>query len=453
MTRKHVTIVGGGFVGTLAALRASQFPGLNVTLVEKDHRLAGLYGTAWSEDGYHFDYGSRAILATGITEFDDLMFGLLPDARYRKSTTNLKEFSYQGGGMREYTNCLDARLLPEPVYQRARAEALAVDPREVEGKEFDTLAAFGLAHFGPTLVNELIRPAMKKITGLELEDIHPTGLQGRSLNRIIIADQAESKTIKAESAFNDARFAFAKYDDHASSQIKAYPLFDGLDDFGARLQAELELRDNVQVICGETVSALENDGGQITEVTLETGLCFETDMVIWSIAPFLLGRLRGLDLSGFRPPNQKDIYLAHLLFDGDVTTTSHFLYDFDPDHAMYRTTFYDNYCERPQGHRSITIEAFMGADQPHSDETYQRLFAELKDMGAVSKDSQIVKAHAQRIPRAAPSFAKTSKADLARLNAYVTNDLDNLKMLGRTSSAQVDGSFIRVLDGLISDLI
>ena len=89
----------------------SQKSNVHVTLVEKQNRLCGLYNSAHEMDGRFFDYGSRAILQTGVSAVDDVLFSLLPDEIYPKTKDNLREFSFQSGKFCGHSNCLDARLL------------------------------------------------------------------------------------------------------------------------------------------------------------------------------------------------------------------------------------------------------------------------------------------------------------------------------------------------------
>ena len=39
----NLVIVGGGYVGSMAAILASKNPAINVNLIEKDSKLCGLY--------------------------------------------------------------------------------------------------------------------------------------------------------------------------------------------------------------------------------------------------------------------------------------------------------------------------------------------------------------------------------------------------------------------------
>ena len=45
----NLVIVGGGYVGSMAAILASKNSTINVNLIEKDDKLCGLYNNAWEK--------------------------------------------------------------------------------------------------------------------------------------------------------------------------------------------------------------------------------------------------------------------------------------------------------------------------------------------------------------------------------------------------------------------
>ena len=99
----------------MAAILANENPAINVNLIEKDSKLCGLYNNAWEKNNL-FLVGSRAILQSGIDDIDETLNEILPDKLYSKSKDNLKEFSFQQGQVLNYSNCLDARLLPKDIF-------------------------------------------------------------------------------------------------------------------------------------------------------------------------------------------------------------------------------------------------------------------------------------------------------------------------------------------------
>ena len=53
---KGIVIVGGGYVGSISSLLCYSNPNLNVSIIEKDNKLCGLYNNAWEKDNCHFSF-------------------------------------------------------------------------------------------------------------------------------------------------------------------------------------------------------------------------------------------------------------------------------------------------------------------------------------------------------------------------------------------------------------
>lgn len=444
--QENIVIVGGGYLGAMSALLFSQCKDFKVTLIEKQDRLGGLYNSAWSKDGYHFDYGSRAILATGVDELDGLLFSILPDDEYPKAVANLKEFSFQAGARREYSNCLDARTLLPKLFERGVKELLAINAADIQGVAFANLGQFALATYGPTLTEHTIRPVMEKLTGLKMGQLDPAALALHGLHRIIVADEEESKCLKAQSTFNDGRIAYAKYDNNKSTLIKTYPRTAGMQDFGKSIQTYLEDASNVDVVLGTSATGVEIEDNDITGLVLEDGSKVACRHVLWTIPSIFLARLLDIDVSSIKPPVFRNMVLAHYVFSGNVKTSAYFMYNYDPSYMTFRTSFYDNFTERPKQHRSATVEMFHDAPDPEMDKLKTLLFEELKAMDCVSADSDVVEAQLQFQRNAMPAYASEFFDRQIKANRIISGQYANLHLLGRAngkhhSSALVHSAF------------
>ena len=430
---RRIAIVGGGYLGSVTALLFSQNPDYQITLIEKSDRLGGLYNDAWEDGPYHFDFGSRAILATGMEEIDDNLFSLLPEAEYRKSTANLKEFSFQSGTLCEYSNCLDARLLPKDIYAKGLAELMSVSPEHFDGQVFANLAEFSVAHYGQTLTDHLIRPAMEKLTGLPLEAQDPVSLPTHALHRLIMVGRGEAQKLKAENPFNDARIAFTRFDDHASKLTKAYPRTEGLSRFSQRLHQGLLARSNVRVLTNTSVEAIVRTDTRFNTLTLDNGESLSCDEVLWTIPSIFLAKLIGTDLSGLKPTTFRNTVLAHYLIKGEIKTSGYFVYNYDQGFKTYRATFYDNFTQRPEPYKSVTIEMFHDALDPDLEGLRTSLFDELKAMGCIDQNAVIAKSDVQFHRNGWPNFSTDFFSGQAALNERVKGHYENLHFLGKAN--------------------
>ncbi len=439
----HITIVGGGYLGTMAALLFSQRKDVTVTLIEKQNKLGGLYSSAWSSGDFHFDFGSRAILTSGVPELDALLFKILPDDEYPKTTDNLKEFSFQHGARREYSNCLDARFLPQEIFQRGRSEMMAIDPFEIDHANFANQKELALALYGPTLTEHLITPAIEKLCGLPIDQLDSAALEIHGLQRIIVDDREAAKQLKADAPFNDARIAYAKYNDNATTLIKTYPKTAPLSDFGARIQGYLKSLPNVRLILESSVAEIMRDGNTLSNLKLETGETIECGQLLWTIPSIFLARLLEIDTSDIKPPIFRNTVLAHFLFKGDLKTDAYFVYNYDPEFVSYRATFYENFSERPAGYNSATIEIFHDALEPDLPALQEKAFQELITSNCISVDSKLIEAKMQFHRGSWPNFAVDFFPNQMKAGAQIVGNLANVHLLGKANGKHHSGAVVK----------
>ncbi|MBV0914173.1 NAD(P)-binding protein [Anianabacter salinae] len=449
---QHIVIIGGGYAGAMTAVLFAHDRNFSVTVVEKQNRLGGLYNSAWEHDGLHFDYGSRAILQTGVPAVDDVIFSILPDQEYPKTTENLKEFSFQNGTYCSHSNCLDARTLPADILAKGKAELLAIEDPGKAYTEYDTLQTYARATYGPTLTEALIAPAMEKLTGLRCEALDPISLFLHGLHRIIVTDSIEAKALKAETAFNDSRLAFARFDDHASSMIKTYPVRHGLSDYCDRIRAHLDSLPNVRLLLETATTAIEMEGRLAKAITLDNGETIACDHVIWSIPSIFLARVMGQDITELKGPTFRNSVLAHYVFEGEILNESYFIYNYDPAFQSYRSTFYDNFSSRPEGVKTMTVEMFHDALDPDLDQLEGAIFEEQKAIGAISTDARIRTAHLQFHRGSWPNFAAGFFSNQAEVNEAIGGAYDNIHLVGKANGKHHSSALVHDAHSLFLEL-
>ena len=88
-----------------------------------------------------------------------------------QSKDNLKEFSYQQGKVLNYSNCIDARLLPEDLFLSGKSEMLSIKELKIN-TEKQNLLEYCNNVYGKIFTENLFKPAIKKLTGLTLEEVN-----------------------------------------------------------------------------------------------------------------------------------------------------------------------------------------------------------------------------------------------------------------------------------------
>ena len=441
-TKQNLVIVGGGYLGVMCSLLFSQKSNVHVTLVEKQNRLCGLYNSAHEMDGRFFDYGSRAILQTGVSAVDDVLFSLLPDEIYPKTKDNLREFSFQSGKFCGHSNCLDARLLPQELFERGKEEMLQISSDGLSNRSFDNLRDYAVRIYGTVFTNNLIAPVMEKLTGPHLLQLHPNALSIHGLNRIIIADGVESRKLKACSAFNDSRIAFAKFNDNASNVTKTYPLRGGLSDFSRRMLEYLNRKENVDVILGASVQRLNKANDQLEAIVLDSGQIVKCDNLIWTIPSFLFAKLAKTNLDGLGTPSFRNTLLAHFILDCELETDAHFVYNYDQNFISYRTSFYDNYSTSVDSFKSLSVEVFLDDEDTDLNKIKDQILTELTSSNVVSHLQKIMNSEIQFHRGSWPDFNVGFFESQNEINKSAKGDIQNVHFLGKTNGSHHSSALV-----------
>ena len=396
-----------------------------MTLIEKQDRLGGLYNNAWEYDKFNFDYGSRSIVQTNIKDIDNLLWEILPKSIYPRSTKNLKEFSFQKGKVRENSNCLDARLLEITEKKIALKQMRNIKKSDILDKNFKDLESFCKANYGERLTLNLIKPAIEKLTGINMKETDPSALFAHNLNRLIIDNQVESKKLKSKNIFNDNRIAFSQYNDHVSDLVKMYPRKGGLKDFGKRLYKYLKRKKNVTIKLENMVHKIRPEGNCVKSIILEDRTILKPDIIIWTIPPIFLSKILNLDTNASKPNEFRNLILSHYVFEGKLKTKAYYLYNYDTQFKNYRTTLYQNFSCPSDDLKSITVESFCDEINPELNYYKKILFDEIKKMKIISSNSKIIesKIHIQRnaIPKYSLNFIKNQNCMFDKLNTKYNN--------------------------------
>jgi protoporphyrinogen oxidase len=449
----QIVVVGGGYLGSMAGVLFSQNSDVEVTIIEKQTQLCGLYNTAHRMDGRSFDFGSRAILQTGVAEVDDVVFALLPDLEYPKTTDNLKEFSFQNGVLCEHSNCLDARSLPANIWLKGKAELLKLSSQDVVNMQFSDLLHCSIKTYGETYTKHLIEPAMRKLTGLELSSLEPNALQIHGLQRIIIADEAESRDLKSQCPFNDNRIAFSRYDNNKSSMVKTYPVRSGLTDYADRVSNYLHKQSNVNVLLGEQVVEISHNKNIVEALRLENGVEISCDSVFWTIPSAFFAKLWGMDLAEFKKPKFRNTILVHLIAEGELKTDGYYVYNYAPEFLSYRTTIYNNFCDFDDKRLSMTTEILCD-DLPNTMESLdQYIFEEIKNSGLIDANCSLINANVQVHRNSWPSFMNGFFAAQENINLAAKGAFKNVYFAGKTNGKHHSGALVQQAKDIFNEML
>lgn len=424
---KNVVVVGGGPSGLLAALLAAK-RGKSVTVIEDEPECGGLLRSIVNKDGVSFDHGSHAVRQTGVAEIDDLLFGDLdrdPEAWQRMPF--LRNGTFFQGKLYNRSGWVNLNSLPRPTYEKALVELLHLDP--VAGETCATGEDYLLKTFGPTLVESLFRPAMRKFLGSELNELSPNAHRYFDLSRVIALTPEMSRQIKKSPAF-DGRLAFHSSYEGQSGLMNYYPTTGGIGRWIPVLMKKLEAA-GVRVLTSRRMERLELDGKRIKSIALSDGTSLPCDLLVWSVAPYPLLKAAGLTFNGSKLKS-RNTALHFLVFDAPLKMECAAFTCFDPEYKSCRVTFYPNYRSNPKDKLiyAACVEV-IGEHADASDEARRGIVDELKRMGLLDPSAKCLFEESRSakggFPVHTPQFVQQAEA----LGAVLSGAIDNLAAVGK----------------------
>ena len=426
-------VVGGGIAGILSAILLKRKYD-EVDLIELDSQLGGLLKSFTNERGQSFDQGSHFLRRTGISELDAILYdtpGNVLDEKKWFTLHNLKGGGFYRGELNSDTPFLDARRLPEDVYQKGFEELLAMPRPEDHRVDFQNLDEQLRHLFGSVFTDELFTPILRdKFYGKELSDLTPDSHWLFGLSRIIASDSKKVRELK-KSASLDRILAFHSSSEGGSGEGSFYPREGGVGSWIIDLQTTLS-KLGVKVRTGQFVQKIEHETGNIRSLTLSDSTRLNCDELVWTIPTFHCMRAAGLQYetqSG--PPSRLVTSLFHLSFDRNFLTDVQYIQCHDPEFATSRVTLYSNF-QSGQGlseyHLTVEVNTL---EQPDLERLEKRVIKELGDMHAIPRDARTLYRKSELLTGGFPvpthEFVRTSTNQLN----FVSESLKNVRFLGK----------------------
>lgn len=173
----HVVVVGGGVTGLVAAFRASQQPGVEVTLLEARNGVGGKINTV-TLDGARVELGPDSFLPR-----DDRPLQLCRDIELADELVEPQDFGgwlfHQGslarlppGTVLGFPTSLRSLLTANVLSPRARGRAALelLHPRRLTGPDV-SVGAFTRARLGPEVLDRLVDPLLAGTRAGDVDDM------------------------------------------------------------------------------------------------------------------------------------------------------------------------------------------------------------------------------------------------------------------------------------------
>ncbi len=420
-------VVGGGVAGIVSAILLQKKFG-SVCLIEKANKLGGLYCSKSHELGVSFDYGSHFIRSTGNHELDKILLGNANEADLQK-LGNLKGGSYYGSVLNNRSPFIDARQLPQDVYQRGILEILNTTGSQ---DKFNNLKEQLTNLFGPTFCQYIFSPILEeKFFGCSMKELSVDGHLLLGLNRILAFTPDASEEIK-KSELYDQKFGYHSFDQGVSDMNNFYPKNGGMETWINFLKKSL-LEAGAKVLTGIDISQIKHDKKKITSITLISGETISCDYVYWTIAPKIFLKLSNLPAKRLvQSQNNLHTILFDFIIDQPFLTDVHYVQCHEASLKTFRVTLYPNIQKLNKDVFHLTSEV-ISPNEPDIEHLQKEVFLELIQMGVISSTAKLLYQHSDHLKSGflmpTPEIKGLAEKDVEIAQSYI----ENISFLGKSA--------------------
>jgi protoporphyrinogen oxidase len=442
---KRVVVVGGGMAGLVTALLLTDHVhGANITLIEREAELGGLWRSFDYGQNGHFDYGMHNLFETGIATLDRKLFGLLPESDWitlRGADRDLAGVFYNGH-LQTNTPSIDLRQLPEDQRATILGEIVLAAAIGTCG-EVSSAAEYASHQWGRTATHDYIHPIIWRQFRQPLDEMDAMALRLTELSRICLADESamvdlmKSDLLRARLAFPQQRRLPLNY---SSGKEGRYPQRFGMWRLVDAIRIKL-LSAGVQLLTGANIDQVEFNDNRLKSISAKCGekqhKFDDIDAVIWSAGLMSLAQAASAMPQGLQFDRPRDMKLVNLAVDDCADADGlHYFYCYDEGYQTFRATLYANYCPQAvrNGAAPISVELF---DDGVTD-AIDTAIDELQKFGIIRNRAAVKFAAAERLPAALPMPTKRNRANFDQVRTSLSEvRLANVEIVGVQSRPEI----------------
>ncbi|MGZ2259825.1 NAD(P)-binding protein [Roseobacter sp. A03A-229] len=394
--KKRVMIVGSGFRGFCDALHLLDNDDLELHILDSAPFFGGvmhsldIHGFA-VDKGVHIFDSIPVSLADVVT---DIMDGQVHEIDFVSASAFNSKVT-PGFSLPDLASIDD-----ESVKERIREELLQLAqnvPTEAPG----TLSDLFAQRYGRT-AGDIFASIFKKVYGITAGEVEATAIAQTSMGRLKFLDDLDMLDLKKDPFLDTVLAARRKAVGKVDDLVSIYPSDgDAMKGWCNRAVTWLEKK-GVTITLGKKITKIvETDQAVTVHTENET---FEVDTLIWS-NDSLRALGSALDLPGDVDGKQygTPMLFATLLTQADKVRDFTYLQNFDPDQLTYRSAAAGRFSHqvRDDGVSFVTCECPAEVGSAHwndPDSLATDVWAEIKELGVVDSDADLVAADVKRIP-------------------------------------------------------
>ena len=381
----NFVIVGGGLSSLMVATKLKKdHPSCNLTIIEREKELGGMYKSFDYGKFGHFDHGMHIFYESCIPEIDDILIDSIGKDEWNFWEGNRKDIAglYYNGKMQKNSPYVDMRSFDEATQKNALADFffnLKSNTPEVK----ESALAYLTSRFGHTIATEVFTPILKKFYLMDSAQLDVLALKLiTATDRVIFFDESQmldimkSDLIRSRLAFPEQMNLPLTY--RSNKQRSFYPkkfgMFRVIEGFREKLQKQ-----GVNFILGANITSLVLKDNKIEGIHLKKNndeiQIGQISQLIWSAGLVPLSFALGLKFK--LPPviKKPPTYYVNLIFNKKVKMDElYYLYCYQSEFSTFRITNYSNFCPNafnPEIGQPICVEFWPNLAEGMTEEKIQ----------------------------------------------------------------------------------
>jgi protoporphyrinogen oxidase len=264
--------------------------------------------------------------------------------------------------------------------------------------------------FGNDLVELVHKPILKRMYGIDPEDLDLFAIKATALERVILFDTDTMLDLMSSSKLR-ARLAFPDQLNlppvRNNTQKALYPKKFGMSHFIEKLRKHIQSM-GVEILTETRITKVIQHEGLIGSVALSSKewgeRIVDVDRMLWTVGWPSLALQLGLNISDLTFHKGLEIVFVNLIFNRPVLMERlYYFYCYDEEFASFRVTNYTNYCPDaakkdwfPIGIELWPSKIGIKAADIDEDECIRLAVDELKRFGIIGADHKLMFAKTER---------------------------------------------------------